>query len=445
MTFQIAIAPVASRPAFAPIAAPRTRVRFLGRLLAGLAVAAAVLTMHGKPALAASAVPLGAASSFAVLGATPSVTNTGATIVTGDLGISPALAVTGFPPGTVIGTVYQGGAVAAAAQAANVTAYGQLAAQGCNVTFAAPTDMAGMTLTPGVYCFASSAANSGLLRLDAGGDTSAVWIFRTASTLTTGSGSSVVPIGGGQACNVFWQIGSSATLGTGTSMVGNILALASITLTTGTTLSGRALAQTGAVTLDTNSVAVCAAGPVINATNPTLAKAFNPTLITVGGVSILTVTLSNPNATIATLSASLVDTLPLGVLIAPSANGSTTCGGGTTVVASAGTDSLSLPSGRTIPANGTCTMTVSVTAPLVGSYVNLLPVSALQTSNGNNLAPAVATLTVSAQLPPGATPMTGAAVPTVSDWMLVLISTALTVLGFVMMRRRAKASDGNSG
>ena len=90
-------------------------------------------------------------------------------------------------------------------------------------------------------------------------------------------------------------------------------------------------------------------------------------------------------------------------------------------------------------------MTVSVTAPLVGSYVNLLPVSALQTSNGNNLAPAVATLTVSAQLPPGATPMTGAAVPTVSDWMLVLLSTALTVLGFVMMRRRAKASDGNSG
>ncbi len=445
MTFQIAITNPSSCHALSPNDMPRERKRTLGPLLAGGVMAAIFLLTQSKPVLAASAVPLGAASSFAVLGATPSVTNTGATIVTGDLGVSPAASVTGFPPGTVVGTVHVANAVAAAAQASNVTAYGQLAAQACNVTFAAPTDMAGMTLTPGVYCFASSAANSGLLRLDAGGDTSAVWIFRTASTLTTGSGSSVVPIGGGQACNVFWQIGSSATLGTGTSMVGNILALASITLTTGTTLSGRALAQTGAVTLDTNSVAVCAAGPVINATNPTLAKAFNPTSIMTGGVSTLTVTLSNPNTTIATLTTSLLDTLPPGVLIAPSPNGSTTCGGGTTVVAAAGTDTLSLPSGRMIPANGSCTMNVSVTAPLVGSYVNLLPTSALQTSNGNNLVPAVATLTVLAQLPPGATPMTGAAVPTVSDWMLVLMSTALTVLGFVMMRRRAKASDGNSG
>lgn len=437
MTSKIAIARPSSRPAFPPTHTTPASRHHLGHLLAGCAIVVALLTLQSKPALAASVVPLGVASSFAVLGATPKVTNTGATIVTGDLGISPALAVTGFPPGTVIGTVYQGGAVAAAAQASNVTAYGQLAAQACDVTFAAPTDMAGMTLTPGVYCFASSAENSGLLQLDAGGNTSAVWIFRTASTLTTGSGSSVVPIGRGQACNVFWQIGSSATLGTGTSMVGNILALASITLTTGTTLSGRALAQTGAVTLDTNSVAVCAASPVINATNPTLAKAFNPTSIMAGGVSILTVTLSNPNASIATLTAPLVDTLPPGVLIAPTPNGSTTCGGGTTVIAAAGTDTLSLPIGRVIPANGSCTMSVSVTAPLVGSYVNLLPVSALRTSNGNNLAPAVATLTVVAQLPPGGAFGTAAGVPTLSVWMLAGLSAALAVFGFIVVRRRA--------
>ena len=220
-------------------------------------------------------------------------------------------------------------------------------------------------------------------------------------------------------------------------MVGNILALASITLTTGTTLSGRALAQTGAVTLDTNSVAVCAASPVINATNPTLAKAFNPTSIMAGGVSILTVTLSNPNASIATLTAPLVDTLPPGVLIAPTPNGSTTCGGGTTVIAAAGTDTLSLPIGRVIPANGSCTMSVSVTAPLVGSYVNLLPVSALRTSNGNNLAPAVATLTVVAQLPPGGAFGTAAGVPTLSVWMLAGLSAALAVFGFIVVRRRA--------
>ncbi len=408
------------------------------RLMAGCVIAAALFTTQSKPASAASAVPLGAATNFAVLGATPSVTNTGATIVTGDLGVSPASSVTGFPPGTVVGTVHAANATAAAAQASNVTAYGQLAAQACNVSFAAPTDMAGMTLTPGVYCFASSAANSGLLRLDAGGDTSAVWIFRTASTLTTGSGSSVVPIGGGQACNVFWQIGSSATLGTGTSMVGNILALASITLTTGTTLSGRALAQTGAVTLDTNSVAVCAAGPVVNATNPTLAKAFSPTTIMMGGISTLTVTLSNPNASTATLTAPLVDTLPPGVVIAPVPNGTTTCGGGNSVIATAGTSTVTLPSGRTVAPNGSCTMTVNVTAPLVGSYVNLLPVSALRTSNGNNLAPAIATLTVLAQLPPGEPPVAAAGVPTLSEWMLVALSLAFVVCGFILMRRQSR-------
>ena len=404
--------------------------------LASLGLATLLLLAQSKSVLAASAVPLGVASTFAVLGATPNVTNTGATIITGDLGVSPAASVTGFPPGTVIGTVRKADAVAAAAQADNVVAYGQLAAQACNVTFAGPTDMAGMTLAPGVYCFSSSAANTGLLRLDANGDTSAVWIFRTASTLTTGSGSSVVPIGGGQACNVFWQVGSSATLGTGTAMVGNILALSSITLTTGTTLSGRALAQTGAVTLDTNSVAVCASTVIGTTTNPTLAKAFNPATIAIGGVSTLTITLSNPNATVATLGAPLVDTLPSGVVNAPVPNGATSCGGGATVVAAAGANIVSLPSGRTIPANSSCTVSVNVTSPLVGSYVNTLPIGALQTSNGNNLAPAVATLTVLAQIPPVVGPAAGSAVPTVSEWMLVLLSAALAVFAVGWMRRQ---------
>lgn len=408
------------------------------RIFASVGLAAALLLLPGKPASAATAVPLGVASGFAVLGATPSVTNTGATIVTGDLGISPAASVTGFPPGTVVGTIHAADAVAATAQADNVTAYGLLAGQACNTTFAGPTDLAGMTLVPGVYCFSSSAANSGLLRLDANGDTSAVWLFRTASSLTTGSGSSVVPINGGQACNVFWQVGSSATLGTATSMVGNILALSSITLTTGTRLSGRALAQTGAVTLDTNSVSVCALAPIGTGTNPTLAKAFSPTTIATGGVSTLTVTLSNASATVATLSAALVDTLPSGVVIAPAPGGSTSCGGGSTVTAAAGGNSVSLPSGRTIPANGSCTVSVNVTAALLGSYVNTLPIAALQTSNGNNLAPASATLTVLAQVPPGVTPAAAAAVPTFSDWVLVLLSAALASVGLAGMRRRMR-------
>lgn len=417
---------------------PRATRQRLCLQLAALGMATLFLLTQSKPVQAANAVPLGVAGSFAVLGATPSVTNTGATIVTGDLGISPAASVTGFPPGTVIGTVHLANAVAAAAQADNVVAYGQLAAQACNVTFAGPTDMAGMTLAPGVYCFSSSAANSGLLRLDANGDTSAVWIFRTASSLTTGSASSVVPIDGGQACNVFWQIGSSATLGTGTEMVGNILALSSITLTTGTTLSGRALAQTGAVTLDTNSVTACAAAPIGTATSPTLAKSFNPAAITAGDVSTLTITLSNANATAAMLTAPLVDTLPSGVVIAPAANGVTTCGGGTTVTAISGASTVTLPIGRSIPANGSCTMSVTVTAALAGSYVNTLSVAALQTSNGSNPAPAVATLTASALVPPVVVPVAAVAVPVLSDWLLAMLTVALAVAGIAWMRRRTR-------
>ena len=210
------------------------------------------------PAFAAVAPPLGTAQSFAVLGATPNVNNTGPTIVTGDLGVSPALAVVGFPPGTVVGgTIHAGDTVAANAQSDNTTAYGVLAGEACNTSFGVPTDLAGMTLVPGVYCFASSASNSGLLILDAQGNANAVWVFKIVSTLITAPGSTVTVINSGQACDVFWQVGSSATLGTTTTFVGNILALTSITLQTNANLSGRALAQTGTVSLDSNSVTAC--------------------------------------------------------------------------------------------------------------------------------------------------------------------------------------------
>ena len=400
-------------------------------LIACIGLAAALLFTRADVALAATAVPLGTASSFAVLGGTPGVTNTGATLVVGDLGVSPAASVTGFPPGIVVGTIHAANAVAASAQFDSAAAYGLLAAQACTVTFAVPTDLAGMTLAPGVYCFASSASNTGLLRLDAGGNTNAVWLFRTATSLITTSGASVVPINGGQACNVYWQVGSSATLGTTTTFAGNILALTSITVATGSTLSGRALAQTGAVTLDASSIAVCSLAPITPSVIPTLAKSFSPNRINAAGVSTLTVTLSNPNPSVATLAAPLVDTLPSGVLIAPLPNGSTSCGGGTTVTATPGTSTLSLPAGRTIPANGSCTMSVSVTAPLVGTYFNVLPVNALQTSNGNNPSPAVAPLTVLTALPPVVTP----AVPTLSEWMVLLLAALMLIVGGVATRR----------
>jgi hypothetical protein len=356
-------------------------------------------------ALAATAPSLGTASGFAVLGATPNVNNTGPTVVTGDLGVSPAAAVVGFPPGNVIGTIHVANATSAAAQADNTTAYGALAAQACNFTFAAPTDLAGMTLVPGVYCFDTSAANTGLLKLDAAGDSAAVWIFRTSSTLTTGSASTVQMINSGQDCNVFWQVGSSATLGTATTFVGNILALTSITLQTGAALSGRALAQTGTVTLASNTVSVCSLLPPPASLPPTISVAFVPATIVAGATSTLTMTFANGNATDATLSAALAQALPAGLVFAANPNPVTTCGGSGAVTAVAGGSTLGIGAGRLIPATGSCTVTVEVTAAALGSFALVIPAGWLQTSFGSNANPASATLTVNPVATPAVAPV----------------------------------------
>ena len=196
---------------------------------------------------------LGSASNFRVL-ANSTITNTGATIVNGDLGLSPGSAVVGFPPGTVIGTQYVADATAAQAQIDLTTAWNAITAMPF-VTDLTGQDLGGMTLAPSVYKYDTSAQLTGNLILDAGGDTAAVWVFKIGSTLTTANVSSVTIINGGQADNVYWQVGSSATLGLGTQFVGNVLAQASITLQTGANISGRALARTAAVTLATSIVA----------------------------------------------------------------------------------------------------------------------------------------------------------------------------------------------
>jgi hypothetical protein len=341
-----------------------------------------------RVALAQGPPPLGTAQTFAVLGGS-TVTNTGPTVITGNLGVSPGTAITGFPPGTVVGgATYAADAVALQAQSDNATAYTTLAGLACNTTYGVPTDIGGLTLVPGVYCFASSAAVTGILTLDAGGDSAAAWVFEIGSTLTTASDSSVLLINGAQQCNVSWQVGSSATIGTGSIFVGNILALTSITLDTGATVSGRALAQNGAVTLDDNTVSVSAC-TAVTVTPPTVNKSFSPTSITAGGISTLTLELSNANATAASLTAALVDTLPSGMTVSGSAT--TTCGG--TVAAPAGGSTVTL-TGGSIPADGSCTVTVNVTAPSAGSFINSLAAGVLQTSNGNSTVPAVATLAV---------------------------------------------------
>jgi len=203
---------------------------------------------------------LGTADPFAVL-AGSTVTNTGATTVHGNLGVWPGTAITGFPPGIVSGgTIHANDAVAMQAQSDLTTAYNFAAGEACG-TVLTGQDLGGLTLTSGVYCFASSAQLTGTITLDAQGHPNAVFLFQIGSTLTTASSSSVVFINGGQGDSVFWQVGSSATLGTTTAFAGNILALSSITLNTGATIHcGRALARNGAVTMDTNDVSIDTAG-----------------------------------------------------------------------------------------------------------------------------------------------------------------------------------------
>jgi hypothetical protein len=233
--------------------------RFTG-VLAALATTALFFSSS-----AFAQIPLGTAQNFAVLGGS-TVTNTGATSVTGELGVSPGSSVTGFPPGIVsVGSIHAADAVAAQAQSDLTVAYNTAAGIPCGTDLTGQ-NLGGLTLTPGVYCFASSAALTGTVTLNFQNNPNALFLFKIGSTLTTSSASSVVKINtNGVNCpsNLFWQVGSSATFGTGSSFTGNVLALSSITVTTGANIAGRALARNGAVTLDTNAVNAFGCGSVL--------------------------------------------------------------------------------------------------------------------------------------------------------------------------------------
>lgn len=212
-------------------------------------------------------VGLGTAGNFAVL-AGETITNTGPTTITGDVGLHPGSSVTGFDSVTLNGASHLADAVAQQAKVDLVTAYDQAAGSGPATTVA--TELGGQTLTAGVYNSASGTFGlTGTLTLDAQGDPNAVFVFQMASTLVTASASAVNVIDGANACNVFWQVGSSATLGTGTVFKGNILALTSIALTTGASIEGRALARNGAVTMDTNTITRAACTHQITTTTTT--------------------------------------------------------------------------------------------------------------------------------------------------------------------------------
>lgn len=200
-------------------------------------------------------VSLGTGASVLAVLASTSVTNTGATNITGDLGLSPGSSVGGFPPGILNGTLRINDATANQAQLDLTAAYNDAAGRTATDMVSLNGNLGGLTLTPGLYKSTSGMSiSSGDLTFDALGDPNAVFILQIASTLSTTSGRAVILKGGAQASHIFWQVGSSATFGTTTSFKGNILAMKSISFDTGATLTGRALARTGGVTMQGNTI-----------------------------------------------------------------------------------------------------------------------------------------------------------------------------------------------
>jgi hypothetical protein len=238
----------------APQADHRRMRRGLGLLALTLLVTAGFAT-----SAQAATVGLGTLDSFAVLGHT-TVTNTGPSVITGDVGLSPGTSAPGFPPGMVNGTFHINDSVAAKAQDDLTTAYNDAAGRSSTATVAA--DLAGQTLTPGVYSAASTMGLSGALTLDAENNPNAVFVFQVGSGLNIASASHVLLTRGAQSCNVFWKVGSSAVIDSSAVFVGNVMANQSISMKTAATLDGRVLARNGAVTLDTNTItrSRCATG-----------------------------------------------------------------------------------------------------------------------------------------------------------------------------------------
>ena len=269
-------------------------------ITAGVALTLAIsLVTTGVAANAAgpTTVILGSASTFAILAGTPAVTNTGASIIAGDLGIHPAAAVTGFPPGIVAGAVHTADAQALLAKNDLAAAYTDAAGRPVTSTIAALSG----TLVGGVYNSGPSVLSiAGTVTLDGQNDPSSVWIFQAQSGLTTASTSTVTLINGANPCNVFWQVTSSATLGSGSNFVGTILALSSITMDDGVTVNGRALARNGDVTLINdritrpNCASATAATPA-----PTATPTASPTASATPSAAPTVVATATPGPTVA--------------------------------------------------------------------------------------------------------------------------------------------------
>lgn len=333
--------------------------------------AATLISIQSSASAAAVPVPLGTAANFAVL-AGSTITNTGATTINGDIGLSPGTSVTGFPPGQVNGTSYTADSVAQQAQADLTTAYNNATARPVSATI--PAELGGTTQTPGVYdSVTGTFAITGTLTLNAQGDPNAVFIFEAATTFVTADASNVVLINGAQPSNVFWVAGSSATLGTSSSLQGNILALASITATTGATINGRALALDGAVTLDTGTITNFVPAMVISMTASTSSTAPGDTVQ-------YTITIADTGQTAYT-AATLTDSLT-GALDDATYNNDATATAGTVSFAA---PDLTWTGDLSVGGTVTITYSVSVNDPETGDLILASTVSSA--ALGNNCLP----------------------------------------------------------